>query len=562
MRSPFRRRPNILLVLVDEERYPPVYETSALRAWRQKHLLAHEWLRHNGMEFHRHYTGSVACCPSRATLLTGQYPSLHGVTQTSFPGKDAASPDIYWLDPNTVPTLGDYFRAGGYQTYYYGKWHVSHADIGIPGTHDAFPSYDPSTGFPDQNKESIYIHADRLEAYGFHGWVGPEPHGVKPHNSGSSAAIGLAGRDQIYAAEAAAQIESLDRQYKRAPGEDFPPWLIVCSFVNPHDIALFGEISRRSPLFRFEVERTVPDIPPPPTLSETLLAKPRCQRSYREIYPLAFQPTANTTFYRQLYYQLQKNVDRQMLQVLHRLQASSFYEDTIVVFTSDHGELLGAHGGLHQKWYCAYEENIRVPLIIHNPKLFPSPASAELPTSHVDLLPTLLGLAGIDQVQARMRLKTDHTEVHPLVGRDLSPLMLDQDTVVREEPIYFMTDDDPTRNESQVGIWGMPYQPVVQPNRIETVIARLSADGKRALWKYSRYFERLEPRPHPNDPKVTDEYELYNLSEDASERVNLARPELATEASRQAQAELAVLLEEQRRRKRLMPSTQNTPRGI
>ena len=72
---------------------------------------------------------ATACAPSRASLLTGQYPSLHGVTQTDGLAKSAESEDMYWLAPDTVPTLGDWFRAGGYRTYFKGKWHASHAHL-------------------------------------------------------------------------------------------------------------------------------------------------------------------------------------------------------------------------------------------------------------------------------------------------------------------------------------------------------------------------------------------------------------------------------------------------
>ena len=75
---------------------------------------------------------SSACTPSRASLLTGHYPSLHGVTQTDGLAKNADSKDMFWLAPDTVPTMGDWFRAGGYRTFYKGKWHVSHAHLDAP----------------------------------------------------------------------------------------------------------------------------------------------------------------------------------------------------------------------------------------------------------------------------------------------------------------------------------------------------------------------------------------------------------------------------------------------
>ena len=125
--------PNILLIMTDEERYPPPYEDAATAKFRRDQMGARESLRDGGVELHRHYAGSTACVPSRATLFTGQYPSLHGVSKTDGIAKKNTDPAMGWLDPDEVPTLGDWFRAGGYQTHYRGKWHVSHADLAIPG---------------------------------------------------------------------------------------------------------------------------------------------------------------------------------------------------------------------------------------------------------------------------------------------------------------------------------------------------------------------------------------------------------------------------------------------
>jgi choline-sulfatase len=110
-------QPNILLIMTDEERYPPPYENDSVRAFRSSQLTARESIRARGLEFHRHYAGSTACTPSRATLFTGQYPSLHGVTSTDGTAKQSSDPGMHWLDPDSVPTLGDWFRAGGYRTH-------------------------------------------------------------------------------------------------------------------------------------------------------------------------------------------------------------------------------------------------------------------------------------------------------------------------------------------------------------------------------------------------------------------------------------------------------------
>src|SRR4051794_20911934 len=110
-------RPNILVILTDQQRYPPPYESDELAAYRRAHLPGVERLRRNGVSFRHHYPMAAACAPSRASLLTGQYPSLHGVTQTDGISKDVSNADeMLWLAPDGVPTLGDWFRAAGYRT--------------------------------------------------------------------------------------------------------------------------------------------------------------------------------------------------------------------------------------------------------------------------------------------------------------------------------------------------------------------------------------------------------------------------------------------------------------
>ncbi|MBP1991577.1 hypothetical protein J2Z66_003184 [Paenibacillus eucommiae] len=292
-----------------------------------------------------------------------------------------------------------------------------------------------------------------------------------------------------------------------------------------------------------------------------------------------------------------------MQKVIDALTHSSFYENTIVIFTSDHGELLGAHGHLHQKWYCAYEEMLHVPFLIHNKNLFPQHSRWDTLTSHVDLLPTLLGLAHADVQDIQSRLRRSFSEVHPLVGRDLSPILLEHiehlehpgrleylrqnKSVHVEEPVYFMSDDDVTRGQHQINPLGVPYPSVVQPNHIETVISSLHRNNTKELWKYSRYFDNDQFWSHPGRKDVTsqpmtdpatgmpstqntyyvtsvktrpapDEYELYNLTADPLETCNLAHPAFATLQTKSIQAFMASLLEEQRKQKRLEPTNYKT----
>jgi arylsulfatase A-like enzyme len=558
------KRPNILLFMVDQQRYPAVYDNTETALFLKKNLKAQEAFRSCGIEFHRHYAGSTACTPSRATLFTGQYPSLHGVSQTSGAAKTSYDPTMFWLDPNTIPTMGDYFRAGGYRTFYKGKWHVSHSDITVSGTHNSILTCDDA-GTPIPEAIDLYRNANRMDGYGFDGWIGPEPHGPKLANSGTR-------RDPMYADETIDVLKALDREAKKSAGST-QPWLLVNSFVNPHDIVLFG-LAWRGFQQNFDLPYTrgwVPNIPPPPTEKEDLKTKPVCQSSYREVYPKALTPQPTTEIYRQFYYYLQKEVDHHISRVYRTLQNSCFFEDTIVVFTADHGELLGAHGGLHQKWHNVYEESVHVPLIFSNPVLYKEPKSATMLTSHVDLIPTMLGLAEINEEKARRAINKDHSEVRPLVGRNLAPVVIGKSDPHVSEPLYFMTDDEITKGLDQFSpVTGKPYTCVIQPNHVESVIAVLPTGqgGAGELWKYSRYFDNPQFWTKPFEYNVVEEdgklyeysrpvpaeYEMYNVTQEPLERVNLTHASNRSRDLGKVEKKLEKMLHEQREKKRIYPA--------
>ena len=109
---PRGQRPNFLIILCDQMRFPPVYESETLKAFRDEHLPTQNLLRKNGVEFTRHYAASSACSPSRTCLLTGHYPSLHAVSQTYGGAKEACDPEVFWLDPNTRADVRQLFPRG------------------------------------------------------------------------------------------------------------------------------------------------------------------------------------------------------------------------------------------------------------------------------------------------------------------------------------------------------------------------------------------------------------------------------------------------------------------
>ena len=539
-------RPNILLIMTDEERYPTPYEGPELQQFRQTQTPVRTALRANGVEFHRHYAGSTACSASRATLFTGQYPSLHGVSQTD--GIAKSNTEVTWLDPNTVPTLGDWFRAGGYSTHYRGKWHISHADLPIIGTHEGLMSSD-FQGRPIPDSVAAYLKADRLDVYGFSGWVGREPHGIGPQDMGIV-------RDGLYAEQVSTMFSELANS--RSDG----PWLAVASFVNPHDI-LFQGMLWNEVLHLDGPDDTVPDIPEAPSQADTLAGRPGCHEDFVITWPKMTYPQQADMAYRRLYYYLHKVVDKAVGRIMQSLHDSGMADDTIVVMTSDHGDLIGAHSGMFQKWYNAYDESIRVPMLVSGPGVATPAGGHTIPTSHVDLIPTLMGLANIDVEAAAVGVAEEHTEAQPLPGRDLSGLIRgSQSPESVADPLYFMTEDDFSRGRNNINpMTGSSFEPVRYPSKVESVIATLPTgeQGTPELWKLNHYYERLDEWDSEHgiatDPKASPAadpfWEMHNLTRDPEERANIA------EESIEVRAQLQRLLDQQRDAKRKLPRHSN-----
>jgi hypothetical protein len=148
------------------------------------------------------------------------------VTKTDGLAKPHNDPAMRWLDPTGVPTLGDWFRAGGYRTHYRGKWHISYADLPTPGSHEGLKASDDSGAVIHAAVEA-YQTADQLDPFGFSGWIGREPHGAAKADSGSVC-------DSVNAEQVADLFAEL------SGGGSDQPWLAVASLVNPHDIDFAG----------------------------------------------------------------------------------------------------------------------------------------------------------------------------------------------------------------------------------------------------------------------------------------------------------------------------------
>lgn len=529
--------------MTDEERAAPPYESVDVAAWRRESLPGARWFEDNAVNFRRHYTGSLACVPSRPTIFTGQYPEVHGVTQTNGLGKMADDSRMRWLREGEVPTLGHWFRTAGYDTHYDGKWHITHADLHDADGNRVDTNDDDGNVLADGVER--YRQADRLDPFGFSGWVGPEPHGGELRDAGVR-------RDPLIADRVVAWLE--DRYARRAAGDADAqrPFLLVASFVNPHDIVLFPAWARRgNPINPSSLDP--PHVPEAPTQHEDLATKPAAQIAYRDTYPSGYGPvgavlgiyTKKAQQYRDLYHRLHAEVDAPVDRVRRAVTDSG--SDAVIARTSDHGDLLGAHGGLHQKWFNLYDEATRVPFSLARVGTSQTRPSAvdEAPTSHVDIIPTLLAAAGIDEAIAAEVLSDTFTEVHPLPGTNLMPVVDDPATADRERAVYMMTNDNMLEGDSsasgvarRLGRTAKPPLPlrINTPAHVAANFEGLVHSIDDTLWKLVRVFDDpatwTEPGvqhlaasggPPPDQYRTVplpDQWELYDLDDDPIEANN------------------------------------------
>jgi arylsulfatase A-like enzyme/putative intracellular protease/amidase len=541
-------RPDVIIIMTDQERAAPTYESSDLERWRRETLMGRAWFDDHAVAFARHYTGSLACVPSRPTLFTGQYPDVHGVTQTDGLGKLPDDSRLRWMREGEVPTLGNWFRAAGYDTHYDGKWHISHADL-IDRDNAGPLATNDDEGMINHSAVQAYLDSDPLAPFGFSGWVGPEPHGASLANSGLR-------RDPLIAQRVVAWLE--DRYSRRRAGdtEAHRPFLLVASFVNPHDIVLFPGWVRRSPLEPASFEP--PPVPPSPTDSEDLASKPAAQIAYREAYPTGYGPgrlisklyADNAQMYRDTYYRLHGDVDAPIDRV-RRVVTDDGSDEAVLVLTSDHGELLGAHGGLHQKWFNLYDEATRVPFSIARiGQQATDGRTIDAPSSHVDLVPTLLAAASIDEAAVATTLRKTFSEVHALPGQNLMPVVDDEADADQTRAVYLMTRDNLL--EGDTGIPGIIRRlgrsttppaalqirvPAHTGSNFEGLVVRVddAAAGSDHLWKLVRTFDDPMTWTEPgvrqfasNGPGgdmyrtavLPDQWELYDLDIDPIEANN------------------------------------------
>ncbi|MEZ4615568.1 MAG: choline-sulfatase [Caldilineaceae bacterium] len=406
-------QPNILIIQADQcaAQALPTYGHPVVKA---PNLAA---LGEAGVVFTNAYCNSPLCAPSRFSMLTGQLPSRTGVYD------NAAEM------PSQVPTFAHYLRGLGYQTILCGKMH--------------FVGADQLHGFEERLTTDIYP-ADFTWTPD---WEQPERILEWYHNMFSVVTAGqcAAANDLDYDDEVA--FNGVRKLYDLARSPDQRPFCMVVSFTHPHDPFLVR------PEHWQRYEETAIDMPAVWPAYTELDA-----HSQRLLDCFAIDEYAITEEHvraaRHAYYGAISYIDDKVGELLHALRAAGYGENTIVIFTSDHGEMLGEHS----LWYKMswFEWSARVPLIVHAPARF-SPKRVEAPVSLVDLLPTLVDLATAGAERAEAATVDGHSLTpllagnpaawgnHPVIGEYLAECVAAPALMIRNERYKFIhcpTDPD------------------------------------------------------------------------------------------------------------------------
>ncbi len=372
--SNLKKSDNILIVMADQLTAMAVgcYGNAVVQT---PHI---DRLAERGVVFEAAYSSSPLCTPARYAFMTGRNVSRCG-------GYDNAA----YL-PGTTPTFAHYLRLSGYRTVLCGKMHFVGADQ-LHGfeerlTTDVYPAdftWVPDWSRPDERIDNWY------------------------HNMSSVKQAGVAAITNQLAYDDEVGARALAAIYDHARGVDERPLCLVTGFIHPHD-----PYAARQEFWDLYADADIPlpAVPRPPAAAqdahsrrlEKVIALDEVEVSEREIINARRAYFANVSY-----------IDRWLGKLLGVLEECGMADDTTVIFTSDHGDMLGERG----LWYkmSLMEWSNRIPLIIAQPSRFPR-GRVRQPVAQVDILPTLVdiacGNAGVNPPG----------EIDPLCGRSLVAL--------------------------------------------------------------------------------------------------------------------------------------------
>jgi choline-sulfatase len=346
-------RPNILLITTDQEHHRLTRHAGD----EYVHTPTLDGLARDGMRFDQTYVANPVCVPARYSLISGHMPHRFDGLEVNHQSIKKLFPVI--ADSVSTPSMGRCLQAAGYDTVYGGKLHV-----------EGFPMFKP----------------ELEERFGFRYLI-----------DNSREELALRSREFLVAR---------GRETARARR----PFFLWTSFINPHDICRVLPRDADQPSFE---PATLEECPPLPVNFAPTRAEPRWISRFRDG-TLGDESTVelglNRRFgrssrswteqqwrlYRGAYRYFMGDVDRQIGIVLDALHQSGLEEDTVVIFTSDHGDHDGEHRLTMKRSF--YEAAVHVPLIVRWPGHIAAGAvdDTHLVNNCIDLLPTLCELAGVD----------------------------------------------------------------------------------------------------------------------------------------------------------------------
>jgi arylsulfatase A-like enzyme len=454
-----RRPRNVLFIWTDQQRPDTIGAyRGAAPGPRTPNV---DRLAAGGALFETAYCTQPVCSPSRASVLTGLYPHAHGIRHNNVPL------------PAEVPTLAELLRPAGYTSGYVGKWHLGN-ELGRPALNTHGFDFWVST-------EDTYTRDRSVEGFSdYHHFLVARGH-TPPDTAGDGARVfsrATAARMPEEHGKPAFQAAECIRFLEARAAERDRPFLLMVNFLEPHppyfgpfdDLYPPEEIELPASWYR-EMEETVP---------ERYRQRRRALAARNPNVPADDEHGWKELKAR--YWGGCTLVDKYAGQILDRLEALGLAEDTIVVYSTDHGDMMGEHRLVQKS--VPYEGASRVPLIVRVPGL--APRRLATPTSQVHLTPTLLDLLG--------RAIPAHVQ-----GTSLVPLLSGGDADPQGAEVVIEW-NGVERLVSGSGELGAPGQVEGPPPAVDVRTIR------RGRWKLNVH--------------ASAEHELYDLAADPGEQHN------------------------------------------
>lgn len=404
-----KSRPNVLVLMSDQQRLDTVGAYGLNDQIKTPHI---DGLAQRGIRFDNAFTPTAICSPARASFYTGLYPHHHGVTENGLT-----------LRPG-VKGINHYLDEAGYRSGYAGKWHVDEktgpSQLGFNGQDFLGYAFPGSGVLPGLTFGAKPIGGNPYVAYlDENGFGRPQ---VKNRftgaNPGTSTQEMFALHDgpvescieHFVAAETVRVMEEL--------AQDDEPFFIWANFWGPHTPCLIPE-----PYYSMYDPDSIPEHP---SYQETFANKPVVQHLIEHMWGLGEYGWRGFQEIAARYYGHCTLIDDMVGLVLARLDQLGLTDDTVVIYTSDHGDCMGAHK-LIEKGEFMYDEIYRVPLVVAHPDCQrPGTANDDLVYFH-EVNPSILDLAGLE-VPAN------------LDGQSLLPAMLGQDSAWERDDVYCVFD--------------------------------------------------------------------------------------------------------------------------